>query len=356
MTRFQPFTCLLALGLLPAQAPDSARYVDGMNRALDRVIGTLRTAPGRPLVFSANLDFAHREYMKYCSLDVLTAYVDGLKAAGAKRVDINPGLWPWSPQDRENMAKYDALVRHIREVGLQLAWNPSFWPEDAHVTSLADWEKVALPVYAEMARRYQPDIFSVIHEPTTMNQRMHIQASPDEWRQLATKAARVVKQASPRTRAAAGSLQWEMPYFQEFVTIPDLDVVTVDIYFLKGLSNFAAMARIAHQQGKDIYIEETWRFTVLKEAAAGGARRRDVSNQAFEDLDIKWLEAMVLFANKYGMSAITPFWSTALFTYLPQSMDAADRRFFKAVSDNIKRGTRTRYFQKYRELAQQYGR
>ena len=360
---------LLALGLLLAQAPEGARYVEGMSRALDQVIGTLRGAPGmraansgtgeaphHPLVFSVNLNFAHRAYVKQCSTDLLMSYVDGLKEAGAKRVDINPGLWPWNRHDQENIAKYDALVRHIRELGLQLAWNPSYWPEDARVTTLADWEQAALPVYAEMARRYKPDIFSVIHEPTTMNQRMRIHTGPGQWRQFAERAAQVVKRASPQTRVAAGAVQWEMSYFQEFATIPDLDLLSVDIYFLKGLPTFVKMARIAHQNGKEVYLEETWRYTVLKEGAAGGRRRRDVANQAFEDLDIKWLEAMVLFANKYGLSAVTPFWSTALFTYRPESMDASDPRFFRAVSEDIKRGTRTRYFQKYRELAQQYGR
>lgn len=141
---------MLALGLLLAQAPEGARYVEGMSRALDQVIGTLRGAPGmraagsgtgealhHPLVFSVNLTFAHRAYVKQCSTDLLMSYVDGLKEAGAKRVDINPGLWPWNRHDQENIAKYDALVRHIRELGLQLAWNPSYCSRSASVVTRA---------------------------------------------------------------------------------------------------------------------------------------------------------------------------------------------------------------------------
>lgn len=349
------------------EAQAGPQYVEAMSGALDRVIsmlggagprtrGQVNNAPQNSLVFSANMNFAHRKYIKYCSNDTLFAYADALKEAGAKRVDINPGLWPWSTHDQENIAKYDALVRHIREIGLELAWNPSYWPEDAHITTLADWDKAALPVYAEMARRYKPDIFSVIHEPTTMNQRMGIHATPEEWRRLAQNAAKVVQEASPKTRIAAGALHWEVPYFDQFGTIPDVEFLTVDIYFLKGLPTFAKMAQSAHQYGKGSYIEETWRFAELKLPSAGGRRVRDVSNEIYEDLDIKWLTAMVLFALKNNLSAVTPFWSTAFFTYLPGTWDASDRHFFDAVVGDIKRGKRTRYFQKYRELAQQYGR
>lgn len=366
---------LFSPAVLLAQTPSLAQYVEGMSRGLDRVIESLsggpRTGTRRPglktagtveqvsrggLVFSANMNFAHRQYVRACSAELLISYADALKELGAKRIDINPGLWPWSKHDEADIAKYDALVSHIKQIGLQLAWNPAYFPQDLRVGALADYQKAALPIYAEMARRYKPDIFTVVHEPTTMTSRMGIQASPEEWRGFVEKAVQVVKEASPQTRVAAGAMHSEMPYFETFAAMPGLDILTVDIYFLKALPTFARMAELAHTHGKEVYMEETWRYTVLKAASGDGTAKRDVANQAYEDLDIKWLQAMVLFANKYGLSAITPFWSTAFFTYLPESWDASDRHFLESVVQDIKAGKRTRYAQKYRELAKQYGR
>src|ERR1022692_545141 len=49
---------------------------------------------------------------------------NGLKAAGVQRVEFNPSIATMSPPG--NVTKYDAIVRHIRELGLQLAINPEY--------------------------------------------------------------------------------------------------------------------------------------------------------------------------------------------------------------------------------------
>jgi len=344
-------------------------YVQRMGQELDHLIarwgGTsgraakgsatrMETTATRRLTFSANLDFAHRQYISHCSTDLLLKYADALKEAHATRVDINPGLWPWISHDQKNIEKYDALVRHIRELGLQIAWNPAYFQEDLRVGSLADWEKAALPVYSEMARRYKPDIFVLVHEPTTMHRRMGIEPSPEEWGQFVEKAIDVVKEASPQSHLAAGGVSWELPYYNRFASIKGLDYLTIDVYFLKEIPTFVEMARTAHEHGKPVYIEETWRWAQAP-ARQAGTRLRDVSNQMYEPLDIKWLQAMGLFAIRNDISAVTIFWSTPFFTYLPSAVDASSPQFFNAVSEAIRTGKRTEYFRRFREMAQQYG-
>ena len=39
-------------------------------------------------------------------------------------MDINPAIDPWRNNDTETIKKYDAVVAHIRQSGMQLAINP----------------------------------------------------------------------------------------------------------------------------------------------------------------------------------------------------------------------------------------
>src|SRR5438552_1852913 len=77
-------------------------YVNSIVRAL--LAGAPR--PTQPVIFSANLKLAHGSMIANAPLDALLDYVDGLKQAGAQRVEFNPGVTSLS--DPAVMAKYDA--------------------------------------------------------------------------------------------------------------------------------------------------------------------------------------------------------------------------------------------------------
>ena len=78
-----------------------AHFIASVNSAIQPL---LSETPGKPIIMAANLEFAETEFIPNFDISVLLAYVDGLKAAGVQRIDINPGYLSLS--DSAVMAKY----------------------------------------------------------------------------------------------------------------------------------------------------------------------------------------------------------------------------------------------------------
>jgi hypothetical protein len=227
------------------------------------------------------------------------------------------------------------------------------------VGSLADFEQIALRAYAEMARRYHPDVFMVIHEPTTMMGRMGIKVSPAEWANFAQKAAQVVKRESPNSRIGACGLFYERPYFDAFLGINSIDVMALDIYDLKHLYVYNDMIRSAREAGKGVYIEETWRTPFL--LPSQGKQNLDVASSSgigeerYQQVDGKWLETMALYASAWGLEALTPFWTPTFFKYVREDGSAISYEYESKVASAVQKGERTETFRKYQEIIKRYG-
>jgi hypothetical protein len=335
------------------QEPDQ-QYLDRLNGELDKAIANLRAGgppSGKRVGMAGKLYFAHSAYIAHVPAEVLFKWVDALKEAGAMRVDMNPGLGPWVKHDQETLAKYYALVRYIHQRGMQIAWDVTTYSKEVKVDSFEQWTRIALPVYREMARQMKPDVFVVVHEPTSLAFWLGVKTTPGDWVKFIADAAHAIKQVAPRTRIGAGAYQLEEKYYDAFAAMPEVDVLTLDIYALPALPKFARMAATAHRHGKDVYIEETWRYPIR---TINGKHTRDVVKDVYKHVDARWLYAMVLFAARNGVSAVTAEWTTAFFTYRPESLDT-DRRFVEAVVQDVKNGTRTSTFHAFQALAAKYG-
>ena len=214
----------------PPPTGPSARdtYISTMNDALDVVITQSQRVPQKPLQFGANLWFAHEVWIERVPAMTLEFYVDALREAGVHRVDINIGLFPWltagTQRADQTIAKYDAAVRRIRDSRLQLVFNPQYSPTYHRLSSFDEWTQRSLVVYEQVASRYQPDIFIVMHEPTTMARRLGVTVSPQDWANFARAAAQTVRRVSPKTRIGAGGLHSELDYYRAFAALPELDV------------------------------------------------------------------------------------------------------------------------------------
>jgi hypothetical protein len=341
---------LLAPG--PAAPMTEAEYAARLEEALDRLIGRLRRAPQGRVKFAANLFLAHEVAIAAVPLGTLVRQVDALEAAGVRRLDVNMGLFPWRAGDAEARDRYDGLIRHIRARGLELAINPTYSRRHADVRTVDDWERAALPVFREIARRYAPDVFVVLHEPTTQEHRLGHAGSPARWREFVRAAARVVKEASPRSRVGAGFLASERPHFDAILPLPEIDVVTLDVYKLGSLGAYNRMIEAARARGKAIYIEETWRPGFDPSGTPGAdldqAMSRGIGNARLAHLDRKWLEAMTLYAAVQRLEAVTFFWSQTFFAYAEGDASALDPAYNRRVIEAIDRGERT---ETYRALA-----
>jgi uncharacterized protein (TIGR03437 family) len=340
---FLKTACALAVLLLGVRpmisqtTPTESQFIASVNTAIQP---WLNQAPGKPVVLSGNLVYANGEVVANMPLGVLLAYVDGLKAAGAQRVDLNPAI---TSINNPNVTQlYDAVVRHIRQLGLQLSINPEINTlELGKGATFQDFQNTAMQTYPKLVARYQPDNFVIVHEPTTMDARLgDVQTTVQDWDGFIRAVAPLLRQASPHTRLGAGAYQngaaqlqdlskQEAVYFQDFATIPDLDFLTMDIYNDDTFSTYVDWVQLAHQHDKGAYIEETWLPSYLPnplpstafsptgfltasldDLAVVGAASPD-----FETLDASWLQAIIRFASANGMEAVTPFTTQLFFMY-----------------------------------------
>jgi hypothetical protein len=361
---------LLAWALPSAgQEADESRYISSLNSGLDHMIAKLSALPQQPVIFSANLILAHGVGVKGMPAEALLKYIDALKAAGAQRIQFNPAVT--SVDDPEVMEKYDAVVKHIRELGMQVQLNLVYARignrnADMAIRDFADFSAPALKACAELAARYRPDYLVPVHEPLTMDVRMGIRVSPSAWVEYLDGAIRAIKRASPKTLVGAGGWYRELPYYRAFAAMPNLDFLTVDIYDQTQLDIYDQMVQIAHTAKKPVSIEETWRpaFTgpLPQHALSAGTgieshTIKGVGNADFEDLDAKWMKAIVLYASTHGVEAVTPFYSQTFFAYVTSGPDRPiDREYNEKVVQAIVQGRRTKTYAEYRALQQKFGR
>jgi hypothetical protein len=362
---------LLLAWVVPSagQEANESRYISSLNSALDDLIAKLSTLPQQPVTFGANLLMAHGVGVEGAPTKALLEYIDALKAAGAQKIEFNPGVT--NVDNPEIMEKYDAVVKHIREVGLRVEINLVYARignrnADMQVRSFRDYAVPAVKACAQFAARYHPDYLVPVHEPLTMDVRMGIRVAPAAWVAYLDDAIRAVKRASPNTLVGAGAWYREMPYYQAFAAMPNLDFLTIDIYDQMQLNIYDRMVQIGHAANKPVSIEETWRpaFTgPLPQRALGtgtGIESHTIKGMGsadFEDLDAKWMKAMVLYASTHGIEAVTPFYSQTFFAYVTSGPDRpTDPEYNQKVIQAIAQGQRTKIFEEYRTLQQKFGR
>jgi len=344
------------------QRPISLRekdYLKLMNRALDKV--KVRSLRGHlhKLKFRANLFFAHEVCIKNMPISTLKKYVDALNEAGVHGVDINMGLSPWIDRYQPSIDKYDKLIEYIRSRNMRLAINPAYWA--AHkVRDFKEWTENTLIAWEEIARRYNPDQFVLVHEPSTQEMRMGFSVHPGKWVEFVKGTARVVKRVSPQSRLGAGVLAKEEAYFKKFIQMPELDTISFDIYNLRDLKTINSMVKKARNTGKIVYIEETWRTPYWIPRGSTSVNLDDVIStgiglERFQELDAKWLETITLYASVMQMETVTPFWTQTFFKYVREGGHALKGDYNLQVLSAIERGDRTATFEVFKELIQRYG-
>lgn len=328
-------TFALLAGVVPLAAQTQQteqQFIASTTSAVTTIQSSL-PPPKTKVVLSGNLVYANGAVVtKAMPLSGLLAYVDGLKAAGAQRVDLNPGVT--SINDPAATAVYDALVAHIRELGMQLAINPQVvGGELGSSPTFQSFQSTAIETYPAMAARYQPDNFVVVHEASTMSARLGITPDTSQWDGFIRAVAPLIQAASPRTRLGAGGFYdtTEDTFFRDFVTIPLLDFMTIDIYGTTGFDGLNGWIQLAqstidpaHPNGKGIYIEETWAPKFLQNPLPPGWQSNPGGLDAytlvgscsadFATLDVTWLQAMLDWAASSGMEAVTAFTTETFFS------------------------------------------
>lgn len=340
-----------------------SKYVANLNIALDAVIKKskqVQATSRHNLIFSSNIFLAHGAYIQYFSTDILVKYADALKSAGAGQVEIYPDPAIWIQGKTDLIAKYDALIAHARKIGLKVAISPEFGTENKF-SSFADFKLKVVPALGQIAARYKPDIFDVIHEPTTMETRMKIKGSVNDWVGFVQSAATVVRQNSSDSRIAAGGEWYEIKYLKKFITQPGVDILSLNIYDISKLQVYNQLILLAKQNKKGVYIAETWRSPYQDPNKKAVTLEQGISSgiglAKYGNLDQKWMEALVVYANVWNLEAVTPFWSTTFFKYETSGDgNAIGYTYNKDAADALMSGKRTATFAKFKSLASEYGR
>ena len=140
-----PFVVALVMGVRPlaSQELTESAFIASVNAAITPLLPP-KLEPDQAIIMGANLEFAQGAFISGQRISDLLDYVDGLKAVGVQRIEINPGYL--SLQDPTVMAMYDALVQHIRQLGLQLAINVVYVAgQQATITTFQQFQTAAVP-------------------------------------------------------------------------------------------------------------------------------------------------------------------------------------------------------------------
>ncbi len=345
-----------------SEQPGLAEYLSKTEADIARIDAADARLPRKPIVLGCNLILAHGSTIARVPDDVLLAYADALKEAGAQRIEINPLVT--ARDEAQVEAKYTALVNHIRKLGLKVAINPEATePSRGGITTFEQYQKEAISRYESWASRLQPDEFVLVHEPTTMSARMHIETRPEQWRAFIEATASVVRRASPRTRIGAGCFAGtsarETPFFEEFSRIPVLQFLTADNYVsdAAAIERMDHMAAVAHSAKKPIYIEETWRPHFILPGTRHEHGKSMESESAlgfgykgFEALDAKWLDAMARYAATHGFESMTAFQTRCFFLYV-DAKPTDGPEFDSKVEQAIRHRDRTDTFRAFQRIA-----
>jgi hypothetical protein len=350
------------------------------------IIQACRKQKLHKLEFRGNLTWAHESLLKMTSLDIpvkagprdleswvaaVNPWVDGLKEAGFAGVDINMGLYPWHNQDKGSIAKSEKAVERIRRDRLRLALNPELNPWASG--KLADFEaytQASVKVWSMLAQRFQPEVLMLTHEIFTMRWRLGFEVPVEKWVEYLKRTAAAVKQASPKTLVGVGFVPGtfapDLRYAEKLLPLPEMDLISVDIYDLRGFDRTNTVVKWAKAAGKRVFIEETWRAVYWPKETEiklkGGEGVWDgvtVPMEKYQPIDALWMEMVAVYAAAWGMDAVVPFWTQVMFKYL-QTEDwqvgfVYSPEYNNALEKALLAGERTKTFAAWKKLIQELG-
>src|SRR5580658_2938156 len=368
-----PFMLLALAASLRAQTPETEQQFIATTATAIAAFQATLPPPTHKIVFSGNLSEAQGGIIKSRPLTVLLQIVEGIKAAGGQRVDLNPGVE--SINDPTVTAMYDAIVAHIRELGMQLAINPTVLNGELGASpTFQDLQTAATTTFPALAARYHPDNFVIVHEPTTMDCRLGgTTPTVAQWDGFIRAIAPLIKSASPHTRVGAGDFYnpAENPYFVDFVTIPILDFLTMDIYDDDKFQELDLWIELAHNavdpthpNGKGIYVEETWipKFLPMGIPPGGACNPGGTDaytpvgdcDVAFASIAVSWIQAMTNWASVAGLEAITVYTTEAFFAYGTSGSDKpSESSYVSTVLSAVQNGQLTTAGQAFLQAASQ---
>jgi hypothetical protein len=292
--------------------------------------------------YAANF-MAHEVLVATTSLTTQLGVIDALAAAGVHRIQIPMGQMPFRHPELSPgiLAIYDAIVTRIRLHGIELGIWITFSEAYYSVTDLSEWTGIAEDMVDYIVDRYDPDVMSIVHEPTTVSERLGETPTVLAWSTYMTDVAAAAVAAGATRVSASFVVPSEAAYLTEALTISDITDVGLDIYTIEGLAVGTDMAADAIAASREVSIDETWRpsFSPATSESLDAAAIQYVGHPPFVELDVKWVRAMNKWAAANGVTGITPIWTQNFFAYGAHGSGAFDASLTSAVETAIANGT-----------------
>ena len=276
----------------------------------------------------------------YITKEVIDANFKMLEDSGASIIRIDVDYTIFLNQEAQNIAKLDYAINKIKQDGKKVMLadssaevyfkSPKSWAE--HKVLWKERVKV-------LTERYNPDYYVVIKEPGWYYNQiwdLHIirlYDHPEEWIALTTDLTKIVKGINPQTQVAVAVAASQL-YHEQGTSILNrvflckvddipIDILGFDIYDRWGFEDTERFINDC-KPSKEKWILEAW----SEDVAGDGS---NIYNSGRENLDVKWVNVIDLFAKKFGFKGVVIFY-TDLYAYYVNPNYQAQHNVSDAVS------------------------
>lgn len=305
-------------------------------------------------MYSANF-LAHEVNVALIPLATQLQVIDALAAAGVTRILLPMGQMPFrNPEASPGILSiYDAMVDRIRlhniDLGIWITYGALYYSAD----DLADWTTIATDMVEYIVDRYEPEYMSIVHEPTTVSERLGETPTVGAWTTYMEDVSAAAAAAGATRISASFIAGTEGAYLTAAKVISDITDIALDIYSVASLASGTTMAAEAIAASKTVSIDETWRPSFSPEASESldAAAIQYIGHPPFVELDVKWIRAMNKWADDNGVAGITPIWTQNFFAYGEWGSGAFDASLRNAAIIALAVGAHTAVYDIVEELA-----
>lgn len=252
-------------------------------------------------------------------------YLSALKDLNLDLLRIDLYYDAWLNNDAKHIRTTGEIISHIKNNGYKLMIvNIGAKQYEKNPVPWAVYQKSTLNIIGNFTKEYKPDYYEVVDEPVTFSKGgNHAQTtepvSADEWINFTEEACNLVKSINPRTKVAVGTTPFEEEYFRKMIKLDCVDIVGINVYDSYGLekSKMTELIALAKKEGKETWILETW----LDWQPSTGKPWK-------AQLDAKWINATVYYAQNNGMSGYMPFFTRHFFSYSDKQFEGFMPAFY----------------------------
>lgn len=230
--------------------------------------------------------------------DIIYKYIDFLESAEVDTIAIYLSQ-TWTLQEQKYYDIFNKIKKDNKKLYIVFQATPvkkMSWDEYVN-SELTTIDKV-IPVY-------KPDYFGIVNEPETNIKNAGLgDVSVSDWKTLIVESANKIKKDNPSTKTiiTTSKNQSEVNIIYSAMTVSGIDIIGLNNYGPK-MDIFDEVISAAHNNNREVWITETW------------INWKDNDKEWLEEINNKWMVAMVYYSQQKNISAVAPFFTRYFLTY-----------------------------------------